>query len=313
VAGIDKLDKRINVLAPEKKSAMNIKVKINQISRRIKRLMHNYLQKLIRYDGFADDQFTISSKTTKCDYERLAQQCQKQTFPVVDNWEKEMGFCISKVWLDELALVTQITIKESELNYQHGRVIYSTLRNYIQERLRKKNSPKIKILEIGTARGFSAICMSKAILDAHIDANIISIDPLPHNRQMYWNCIADIEGKSSRKDLLRGYQKELENILFVQGHSPDSLNKLGIDRINFAFVDGMHKYPNILEEYKFIKKHQVVGDIILFDDIQSAEYSDVGELAKNIEKTGEYSLQEIWSNENRGYGVMRKTGTEEKS
>ena len=217
-----------------------------------------------------------------------------------------MGFEILKPWLDKLALLTQVTIKSGELNYQHGRVVYSALRRYIYEHQLKLKPSKITILEIGTARGFSAICMSKAFLDSKYTGSIISVDPLPHNTKMYWNCIADINGRSTRKELLKEYQEELSNIIFIRDQSPACLGKLGVERIHFAFVDGMHKYANIMQEYKYISDHQLPGDIIIFDDIQTAEYSDVGEFTREIERSGEYSLREIWSTKSRGYAVMTK-------
>ena len=82
-------------------------------------------------------------------------------------------------------------------------------------------------------------------------------------------------------------------------------SKLGVERIHFAFVDGMHKHANIVQEEKYIKSHQLPGDIITFDDIQTADYSDVGEFAREIDRS-EYLLREIWSAKSRGYAMMTK-------
>ena len=65
--------------------------------------------------------------------------------------------------------------------------MYSLLRKYIQD----QNINYIKILEIGTARGFSSICMSKAINDTGIKGVINTIDIIPHKKEIYWNCIDD--------------------------------------------------------------------------------------------------------------------------
>ena len=75
-----------------------------------------------------------------------------------------MGYSIDKEWLNKLALQTQIVIKKSPLNYAHGRVLYSLLRNYL-----RTNSKKLKglnIVETGTARGFSSLYMAKALFDS---------------------------------------------------------------------------------------------------------------------------------------------------
>ena len=55
----------------------------------------------------------------------------------IDHYEKKFEKKIDKKWMDELALQTQVVIKDSKINYQHGRVLYSELSNYIA-----KNSPE---------------------------------------------------------------------------------------------------------------------------------------------------------------------------
>ena len=106
---------------------------------------------------------------TKEYYLSIYEKAKKEKFLEIDNFESSSGFNIDKLWLDELALHTQVVKKKSAINYQHGRVLYSLLRKYIQD----QNINFIKILEIGTARGFSSICMSKAINDSKIKGNII--------------------------------------------------------------------------------------------------------------------------------------------
>ena len=55
---------------------------------------------------------------------------------------------------------------------------------------------EITILETGTARGYSSICMSKALNDRKQKGKIFTIDILPNNKKMYWNCIEDHKGKT---------------------------------------------------------------------------------------------------------------------
>ena len=111
---------------------------------------------------------------------------------------------------------TQVCIKKSKINYQHGRALYTTLRDYINE-YKKNFSQKINIVETGTARGFSAICMSKALNDSkNIKGEIHTIDLLPVNKAMYWNIIDDNEKKKTRRELLEKWPNELKNINFIE-------------------------------------------------------------------------------------------------
>ena len=54
-------------------------------------------------------------------------------------------------------------------------------------------------------------------------------------KRMYWNCIKDSEGKKTFAELLKEWENELSNIIFVQGWTTETLKKMGINRINFAF------------------------------------------------------------------------------
>ena len=111
-------------------------------------------------------------------YLSIYEKAKKEKFLEIDILENSTGFNVDKLWLDKLALHTQVVKKKSAINYQHGRVLYSLLRKYIQD----QNINYIKILEIGTARGFSSICMSKAINDTGIKGVINTIDIIPHKK-----------------------------------------------------------------------------------------------------------------------------------
>ena len=66
----------------------------------------------------------------------------------------------SKEELDKIALNTQIQIKKvSKMLYLHGFVLYAALRKYIKDH---PDIHHINIVETGTAKGFSALCMAKA-------------------------------------------------------------------------------------------------------------------------------------------------------
>ena len=137
-----------------------------------------------------------------------------------------------------MCLITQTCIKKSDLNYNHGRILYSLLSRYIESNREKKIN--ITILETGTARGFSAICMSKALNDRNSNGKIITLDCISHNQKIYWNSITDFEGKKDRSELLQKWSNELSNIIFLQGWNLDILSKIGVERINFAFLDAQH-------------------------------------------------------------------------
>ena len=104
--------------------------------------------------------------------------------------------------------------------------------------------------------------MSKAIIDSKINGGIFTIDILPNDKKFYWNCIDDHESKKTRKELLTPWKNEYKNIIFITGPSNYALKKIKILRINYAFIDAMHDYENVINEFNFIMQRQIKNDLI---------------------------------------------------
>ena len=71
--------------------------------------------------------FGNSIQATKEYYLSTFEKAKNEIYLEVDKLEDSCGFKIDKLWLDELALHTQVVKKESAINYQHGRILYSKL------------------------------------------------------------------------------------------------------------------------------------------------------------------------------------------
>ena len=237
-------------------------------------------------------------------YKDLFLKIKDKKYQAIEDLEQKTGYMIQKKWLEDLAFVTQIVKKKSELNYAHGRAIYAILSRYIDQR--KKNHNAFTILETGTARGFSAICMSKALNDLDANGKIITVDVIGHSKKKYWNCIADENGPKKRSELLSPWQDELDNIIFIQGRSSVVLKTMGINRINFAFLDGQHDKKSILDEYTYLENRQKQGDIIFFDDVTPGKFSELYNFVKKIENSKKYSIEFIEISIERSYAIATR-------
>ena len=222
----------------------------------------------------------------KSDYLDIYNNAKSQEFNNVVIKCKELGFNIEKEYFDALAFITQVVKKESDINYQHGILIYALLRNYIN----KNQTEDLCILETGTALGYSSICMSKAIIDSSSKGIINTIDYLPSNKKMYWNCIKDFEGKHTRLELLNDWREELSNIKFLEGKSKKVLKNMDIDRIHFAFLDACPTKKELLFEFIYVAEIQLTGDVIIFDDVTVGLFPGVVEAVKEIENKNSYSI-----------------------
>jgi len=237
-------------------------------------------------------------------YGELFEQAKAVCYPEIDQIEKESGYAIDRDWMNDLAFHTQVVIKPESLNWQHGRIVYSTLRERIASGdISGTGGTDWFVLETGTARGFSACCMAKAFNDAGVLGKILTFDVIPHDARMIWNCIDDLDGKKTRNELLAPWQRERDRILFYQGSTVRHLRRFGMGRIHFAFLDAYHEKEDVLMEFGFIRNRQQPGDMVLFDDVTEGVFDGVVRALEEIEKDGLYSIRRIASSSKRGYAV----------
>jgi len=254
---------------------------------------------------FPNVPFSRKKHASKETYLKLHKNTIQEECKEISLIENNLGFSIDKDWFSELSLATQTCIKDSKLNFNHGRLLYTVLSDYLSKYKRSEESP-IFILETGTARGFSAICMSRALNQQNVKGIISTIDCIPHNKRIYWNSISDCDGKISREQLLRKWSNETRNILFIQGWSNKVLKRLHCHRVNFAFLDAQHTKNAVLEEFKFVCSRQIKGDIIIFDDVTPGLFDGVCEAIKDIKRNNDYTIRYLNFNNFRGYAIATK-------
>jgi hypothetical protein len=209
-------------------------------------------------------------KITKDTYQNISNEVKKRNYSnFYKDLEKDFGVDIKKIEEDihNIALYGQVQIKGSKIMYLHGFVLYCALDKYIKD---NKNINFFNILETGTARGFSSLCMAKALYDNQVNGKIYTIDSIiPNDKKIFWNCIGDFEyGMSTREQLFKKWSHLLPYIDFIFGDSKKILhtNFNNIDRFHFSFLDAQHDYDYLSHELKWVNKKQLKGDIIVCDD-----------------------------------------------
>ena len=236
-------------------------------------------------------------------YQGISEEAKAREYPQIDAYESEKDISIDRQWFHELALHTQVVIKQSEICYQHGRLLYAAIRSYIQH----SRPHYMNIIETGTALGFSSLCMAKALVDARLDGKIITFDVLPHNVKLYWNCIDDADGPRTRSELLKAYLPLTERYcVYHQGDSRRELPKVRMSRIHFAFLDGLHTYRAVMKEFECIGGYQSQGDMIFYDDYTSHLFPGVVKAVDEICSCYGYSREIFKANKNRVYLIGTK-------
>ena len=256
---------------------------------------------------FPKEPFCHKPLASKDVYLKLHKQAVSNKNKLIDNYELDCGYSISEQYINNLALHTQICIKESKLNFQHGKLLYSALSKYINDKKSTYSNDQIPIIvfETGTARGFSSICMSKALIDNNANGFITTVDCLSHNQRIFWNSINDCDGPKTREENLSFWKRELSRIVFIQGWT-ELINNIGLSRINFAFLDAQHTKVDVMFEFEYVSKRQKKGDIIIFDDVTPGYFDGVCEAINEIEKNHAYEITRIDCDKERGYAIAIK-------
>lgn len=258
-------------------------------------------------ESWKDSPLTYEPTADKSTFLVLYEEARAREYPEVRRYELDTAAAIDREFLDHLALHTQVVAKQSALNWAHGRVLYSALRAYLRRTPALNGNKRITILETGTARAFSTLCMARALADAGRAGTILTIDIVPHEHRIYWNCIDDAEGKKTRRELLEPWQGlTTEFVVFLWGESRAMLPSISADRIHFAFIDAGHDYETVMFEFNHVAPRQKQGDVIVFDDVTPICFPGIVRAVKEICSTHGYDRIDIASSDQRQYVVATK-------
>ena len=252
---------------------------------------------------WANAPFGATPKEQPEAYRRLWDEARAKKYPDVDAFEQACGAAIDSEWLDRLALTTQVTIKASDICYQHGRVLYAAVTRYV----RTQGGRQLNVLETGTARGFSSVCLARAMQDSGATGKILTFDVLPHDVPMLWNCLLDVDGPRTRAQLLADWSDLVDTfIVFERGDTRRTLAGLAAPRVHIAFLDAVHEYEYVMAEYAAVRGRQRPGDLLLFDDYTPSRYPGVVAAADEICRVDGYRTTIVRAHEHRGYLVAEK-------
>lgn len=236
-------------------------------------------------------------------YAEAFTQARVLSYPELNALEVRLGYAIDRDWLDEAGRVLCCPLKNAPPHWQHGRLIYAVARDYIA--LRRGSAFTVlasafTALDIGTAKGFSALCLRKAFLDAAVDVSLTSVDVMPPAAKCYRNTVAELDGGGLKTlaEILAPFP-EAADITFLESTGIDWL-KAHADRVHVAFVDGKHAGDVVRQEGKLLAKRQQPGDVAIFDDCQMPQVSPA------VVSLGEWYDIEYVKAEPREYAIARR-------
>ena len=232
---------------------------------------------------------------TVADYQLVFDLERVGTYPVVDAFEQRCGYALKRSRLEDAARVLACPIKSNPPNWQHGRVIYAAARAYLQG-----VDGRVRILDIGTAKGFSALCLQWALIDSGRHGLVTSLDVIDPRARAIRKTVAEVDGPLTLAEILAPWPESAQ-IQFVRSTGVQWLEDHP-ERVHVAFVDGKHDGYVVLQEGRLLASQQMSGDLVIFDDVHLPGVS-VGVSALSCEYHLEY--MEVLPYRHYAIGVRR--------
>ena len=150
---------------------------------------------------------------------------------------------------------------------EHGLLLYKLVLGSC------RGGQPVVVLDVGTARGFSAITMARAMLDGELEGRVYSVDVIGHDEPLNWHGTkqdADepLAGvKISRSEIWgRWFAEESGLVTTVCGKSTEVLRGWRHGPIDCAFLDGSHEYEDVRDELEALDSLMAEGGVIVVDD-----------------------------------------------
>lgn len=226
----------------------------------------------------------------------------ENVYPAIDSIEEQLGYAMDKTVLNNIARVLACPVKVNPPNWQHGRLLYAHARSYLA------NTQRVEapvFVDIGTAKGFSAVVMALAMLDSGCTTGKVhSVDVIDPLHAVVRNSIAEVANGPLplQKYLDLCVEKAVcDYISFTGGGSQELAKALAGMHVGFAFIDGKHSKVAVASEIAWLSSMQTIGDVVIFDDAQVPEvFAGIKETPRN------YEVAYVKLNELRSYAIARR-------
>ena len=151
---------------------------------------------------------------------------------------------------------------------EHGLLLYKLL----SKRFASAHQ-SVVLLDVGTARGFSAIAMAKAMMDANLRGELYTIDIIGQDESRDWHVAKQQHDEPlagvqiARSNIWRqSYEEEAKVISPITGKSSEVLESWNYGDIDFAFIDGDHRYHAVKADLELLDALMADGGQIILDD-----------------------------------------------
>lgn len=239
---------------------------------------------------------TTTLHATAAAYAEAFETERDREYPSVNAIEARFGYQVAREQLEAAARILACPLKPNGPNWQHGRVLYALTRSYLAT-----HDEPVTLLDIGTAKGFSALCLQWALRDSARFGAVVSLDVLDPDGTPRRNSVLELEGPKRLAEFLADWP-EASAITFLKATGVEWLERHPA-RVNVAFVDGKHTGAVVWKEGRLLADRQRPGDVVMFDDVQ------IDGVAMAVDQLrSHYTIETVTLSEKRRYALGVRRG-----
>lgn len=230
---------------------------------------------------------------SRLNYEVAFTEEASRLYPSVTDLERRLGFAIDGQALDAAARVLACPVKKNPPCWQHGRVLYAAARRRLAG---LPVGTTVRMLDIGTAKGFSAWCLQRALDESGLHGLVTTVDVLDPTEAVRRNTIAEVDGLKTLDEILSPFDPGRRIVCLKRTGAEHLEHTHG--RLHAVFVDGKHTGAVVLEESRLIAGRQEPGDLVMWDDVH------LGDVRAAVEKmAGAYAIEWLQILPQRAYAI----------
>ena len=180
----------------------------------------------------------------------------------------------------KLSQISPVNPKRNEnsiINFERGMLLYALI---------TKIKPKT-VLEIGTAEGYSTLCMAWAMTENKIEGKIFTVDPKSHQQAIERRIKINENDEPinmilSTEELWNKFasQEWIDKIEVITGYSGEVLRSKQFPEIEFCYIDGSHVYEAVKHDFYAFLQTASENFSLLFDDYATNENKDVAKVIR---------------------------------
>jgi predicted O-methyltransferase YrrM len=155
-------------------------------------------------------------------------------------------------------------------DYGRGMLLYSMVKHF----------KPVRVFEIGMGRGYSGICMVKALRELGNPAHhFCTVDPQSPDLEFPNTVYPKAVETATVRGLMEQFLGDIADVNIITGRSSEVIPQCmsrALHTFDFAFIDGSHRLDDVVKDTKLVMKHIMApGGILVFHDFKCLKAKQV--------------------------------------